>query len=115
MPKHGIPRALTSFTPHEIKKLLYQGRLICTDAVLDIKALPIKRAFAKILIVTPKKIGSAPQRNLIKRRIKSLFYEEKLYERSHDFAVFCKKGSTKLSFQELKQHLLTCSAAVPLP
>ena len=37
--------------------------------------------YAKILIVTPKKIGSAPVRNLLKRRLKSIFYEEKLYER----------------------------------
>ena len=102
MHKQGIARAITSFTSKEIRKLIYQARPVYTGNGLDIKVMPIKETFARILIVTPRKIGSAPQRNLLKRRIKSLFYEEKYYEQPFCVVVFCKKGSADLSFDQLK-------------
>ncbi len=108
MPKGGIARAISCFTTPEIKKLLYQGRPVYTSAELDIRALAIKQPFAKILIVTPKKIGSAPARNLLKRRLKAIFYEEKLYQRPYNLAALCRKGSPQLSFDELKTILLNC-------
>jgi len=107
MPNKGLVRALTRFTSGEIKKLMYQGKLVYTDACLDIKLQKTSQPFSKILVITPRKIGSAPQRNLLKRRLRSIFYEEHLYERGSNLAIFCKKGSPLLPFARLKEILLS--------
>lgn len=105
----GIARAISRFTTPEIKKLLYKGRPVYKSPELEVRALAMGQPYAKILIVTPKKIGSAPVRNLLKRRLKSIFYEEKLYEQPYTYAFLCKKGSPGLGFAELKNVLLNAT------
>jgi ribonuclease P protein component len=77
----------------------------------DIKRAPGLQAYGRMLIVIPRKVGNAPQRNLIRRRLKSIFYEEKLYEQPYDWLLFIKPTATAIDFQTLKQYLL---AAMPL-
>ena len=77
----SVARRISSFSEPEIKKLLYRGKPVYSDARLAIKALSVDSFPNKILVITPKKIGTAPQRNLLRRRLKALFYEQKLYER----------------------------------
>ena len=115
MPKQAVVRTLTSFSLAEIKQLIYQGRPIYKSTCLDVKALQTGRPLSKILVITPRKIGSAPQRNLIKRRLRSLFYEERLYTCGYNLAFFCKKGSADLSFSDIKKVLLTCYATLGVP
>jgi len=70
-------------------------------------ALPSgERRRGRILVVTPKKIGSSPQRNRIRRRLKAIFYEEKLFERGIDVIVFVKKKGIELTFNQLKKLLI---------
>lgn len=106
MPKPGIVRALSSFSLPEVRKLTYQGQLIYSGPDFDVKVIPTQKiaqiSLDRILIITPKKIGSAPQRNLLKRRLKSIFYEEKYYQQGYTLAFFCKKESVKRTFAELK-------------
>jgi ribonuclease P protein component len=106
MHKVRFPRALFSFTSYERKKLLFQARTVYRENGLEIRTLPHNRPFSRILIITPKKMGTAPQRNLMRRRIKALFYEEKLFEKKFDVTVYCTKESTLLSFQDIKHSLV---------
>jgi ribonuclease P protein component len=64
---------------------------------------PRAKSFGRILIVTPRRAGNAPARNLIRRRLKALFYEEKWYESSYDFAFIIRAPATHYSFQQLKE------------
>ncbi len=109
MHKQATARDLTRFTPLEIKTVLYQGRSVYQSTELGIKAVRVGQSYGKILVITPKKIGSAPKRNLLKRRLKSIFYEEKLYTYPYNIAVLAKKGSTLLTFGLLKAILVSCS------
>jgi ribonuclease P protein component len=52
-------------------------------------------------------VGNAPERNKIRRQIKSIFYEEKLFELSYDYVIIVYKQILRLSFQELKTLLLS--------
>jgi ribonuclease P protein component len=61
--------------------------------------------FGRLLVVTPRKAGNACQRNLIRRRLKSGFYEEKLFEKRKLFVVFVYKEAVDLSFDEIKSFL----------
>ena len=57
----------------------------------------------KILIIISRKVGKAHERNLSRRRIKSIFYEEKLYEKPLISILLTYKPATELSFEQLKE------------
>jgi ribonuclease P protein component len=111
MPKdHSLD---SRFTSKERTHLLRSAKLIHRQPELDIRSLT---RFAetsilpgRILIITPRKIGTAPERNRIRRRFKALFREEKIFSHGQDFLVYCRKGSTDLTFQQLKTILLEAS------
>ena len=98
----GIARRISLFTQQEIRSLIRSARLVSRQPGLDIRIAPSLQAFGRILIVTPRASGNSPARNLIRRRFKALFYQEKLYELGHDVVIFCKKESAKLDYHQLK-------------
>lgn len=59
--------------------------------------------FSKLLIITPRKMGKSHQRNKLRRQIKAIFYENRLYEQSTNkiFIVLLYKQSTSLSYEQL--------------
>lgn len=116
MPNKRPPIKL--FTPAQRRELLTRGRLIRRQNELDIRGL--KRAMdssllpGRILVITPRKIGNAPQRNRLRRRLTALYHEEGLYKKSYDIVIYCRKGSTDLSFQDLKALLLATFSTLTL-
>jgi hypothetical protein len=54
----------------DIKNLFKQSHTILNTAGLTIRSRPSSQKYGRALIVTPKKVGSAPVRNRIKRRVK---------------------------------------------
>ena len=107
MPRPFVSQ-ISRFSKKEAVKLLLLAKRSCRYPGLDIKLAPKEGDFGKILIITPAKSGSAPQRNLIRRRLKAVFYEEQLYLSESSWIIFVKKESQSYSFQELKQLLITC-------
>jgi ribonuclease P protein component len=67
---------------------------------------PAQADFARVLIIASRKVGNAPERNLMRRRIKSIFYEEKLYDQKFDCAIILQKKSLDLTFDQLKELIL---------
>lgn len=68
----------------------------------DTNTLP----YAKLLIITSRKCGKAHERNKIKRQIKSIFYEEKLYETSGRFILIVYKEAMHYDFETIKKFLI---------
>lgn len=60
----------------------------------------------KLLIIVPKSFGNAPKRNRIKRQIKSIYFEEKLYEKKIASILLVYKEARDLSFEQLKKFLV---------
>lgn len=60
----------------------------------------------KVLIVTSRKVGSACERNLLRRRIKYLFYTNKFYNLPVCTAIICYKKAVALSFTDLQNLIL---------
>lgn len=90
----------------ELRILLTKARLLHRQPELDIRYRKTSRPSGRLLVITPRRIGTAPKRNLIRRRLKALFYEERLFEHGYDVVIYCRKGSTDLSFQQLKEIIL---------
>jgi ribonuclease P protein component len=109
----GIARSITKFSKKEIQNLFKKSYTILHKAEIDIKIAPKMENFGKILIITPKNIGNAPKRNLIRRRIKSIFYQEKMYNLGYDFIAFCKKGITNFGFEEIKNIFQSILTKIP--
>jgi ribonuclease P protein component len=100
-------RALTQFTQKEIDHLWQQAHPALKHGGFLLLKTPKSGTTGRILIVVPRKVGSAPQRNKIRRQVKSLFYEHKLYTKDYDWIFFAKPPVTELPFQELQKLLLS--------
>ena len=98
----SIMKKISKFTKREIDFLFQHARRIVRTGFCTILAAPRQAEFGRMLIVTSRKVGNAPERNLIRRRIKAIVYEEKLFEHSFDCAVIAQKKLTELSFDQLK-------------
>lgn len=105
-----IARLITSFSGSEIVTLLKSAKTAIRCPGLDIRVAPASGAIARVLVVTPRKMGIAPERNKIRRRIKAIFYQQQLFARATDMVVYCKKESATLSFQELNNCIMTAIA-----
>jgi ribonuclease P protein component len=103
----SVARGLTKFNRKEIKFLFENAKRhsYCSAFVL-LRAQQQKSNVGRVLVVSPKKIGNAPMRNLLKRRIKNIFFTEKLYTKGFDWVLIARKKSTNLSFAELQEKLL---------
>jgi ribonuclease P protein component len=105
-----IAKKLSKWTQQEIKQFFATAK-----AAIKIKELTIlvsssplstTQSFHKLLITTPRKIGSAPQRNKLRRQLKSIFYQEKLYAQGKHIAVLLRSGAPEISFEQLKSMLI---------
>jgi ribonuclease P protein component len=99
-------RDLTRWKKKDIYEAFKKSRRIYHSPALDIKIAHRKNAPSKILIITPRATGTAPERNKFKRRVKAIFYEEKLSAQKFDWIIFAKKAGMNLCFQELKNIIL---------
>jgi ribonuclease P protein component len=103
----GIAGLITKFSQKEVDQLFQKSHRIFYDPQLTLLAAPREKAYARILIITQKAIGNAVARHLLRRRIKHIFYQEKLFEQlKYDIIVITKKPLLLLNFQELKDFFL---------
>lgn len=62
--------------------------------------------FGKLLVITSRKVGKAHKRNRIKRQLKSIFYEEKLFQNPIDSIIIVYKQATNLTIEQLREFLI---------
>jgi len=103
MPSVSV-RALSRLSTLEVRKLFDAGRLLFRNSSMTVlyAPRPQNHNHGRILVVTSRKIGNAPARNLIRRRLKALFYEEGWYNLPYDFAFIIRTPALNYSFQQLK-------------
>lgn len=106
-----VTKKISSFTQSEITKLLTTARVKTRIPGLRILAAQASLPeHGRVLIITPRRSGNAPQRNLIRRRIKAIFIEDELYTKNLDLVVIVRREGIETSFGTLKK-LLTRACA----
>jgi ribonuclease P protein component len=105
MPR-SVARTITSLTQREIDALFKRAKSVLKKEGLDIRLAPKSLPNAKILLVVSRKTGNSPQRNLLKRRIKSIFYEEQLFSQEFDWIIVSRSQACALSFDQIKTIML---------
>lgn len=104
-----IARSITRWSEKEIAPFLKKATYIHRQAGLSIRIAPSTQAIGRALIIIPAKAGNSPQRNLVRRQIKALFYERQIYTQPYDWVFYINKA-TILSFPLLNEALTTCLA-----
>lgn len=106
----GSARDLTRWKKTEISTLFRKARTVERNPVFDIRVAPTASTYGRLLVVIPKKVGSAPYRNLLRRQVKSLFYEHKLFTLGFDWIIFIKTHQNQPSYQDFLK-ILTATAS----
>lgn len=105
---------ITRFSKQEIDDLWKNARRVIKHPSIHILKAPQQTKQGRMLIVISRKVGTAPERNLLRRRLKSIFYEEKMFDRGVNIIAIARPGAPELSFELLKE-LLSQAIAQPTP
>lgn len=103
----SVARGITQFKRKEISFLFEHAIRIKQSSSFVLLRAKQQGAFGRILVINSKKVGNAPARNLLKRRIKSLFYSAKIDQKGFDWVFIARQKATTLSYVALEQKLLT--------
>lgn len=98
---------ITKFNSQEAKRFFQKAKIRKKTEGLEILIAPRSFEYGRILVITPRKSGNSPERNKIRRRLKHIFYENKMYENSFDFVVIVSKIAIDLTFDQLKEILIS--------
>ncbi len=85
---------------------LSQARPVFRSQNFDVRIMPKQGPIARLIVITPKKVGSAPMRNLLKRRSKSIFYQDKMHTSANDWIIFFLPSHSILGYEKLRSQLL---------
>ncbi len=99
----SIPKRLSHFGKNEVSRFFKTAKRGFKNPNLDILLLPQAHDSGRILAVISAKIAPAHLRNFIRRRLKAIFYEEKLFLLGYDFIIITKTAGLHLPFQKLKE------------
>lgn len=109
----GIAGLITKFTQKEVDQLFKKSHRIFHSGAATILAAPRDKDYSRLLIIASKKTGAATERNLIRRRLKSIFYQEKLFNTlKFDLVFIAKKPIITLQFTQLKELFLSAVKAI---
>ena len=100
-----VAKQISRFTKSEIDLLFKHGKAVYKSKEFVILTAPCLALSSRILLITSRKVGNAPERNLLRRRGRAIFYEEKLFERQKHCVVIFKAPAKSLSFDQFKEIL----------
>ena len=100
-------KKLSQFTKSEIDKAFNKAHRVLLHDGLTLLQSPAQKDFGRILIIASKKVGNAPERNKLRRQIKAIFFENRLWEKPYDMIAILRPHAKTLSFQELQTLILS--------
>jgi len=100
------------FTRSEIQQLLAKAKRVARLAACDILMAPAEKEPGRLLVVTSRRIGTAPQRNTVRRRLKAIFRTYRFDQAGYDCAVIVKTPGVDLSSANLVELLKAAFAKI---
>lgn len=97
---------LSQFSKKELDTFFSVAKTVKKNQAFTFLIAPTTHRFGRILIVASRKYGNAPARNLLKRRLRSIFWEQQLYLKKIDCAVIARPAGKEYDFDSLKKQLL---------
>jgi ribonuclease P protein component len=106
----SIARRITQWSNDEVGVVLKASYRLLSGKACDIRVAKTTHDIGRLLLIVSRKTGNAPDRNRFKRRVKSIFYQEKLYTKGFDWIIFAKKAGMNAEYPELKTIFMTAAA-----
>ncbi len=100
---------ISRFTRSEIDLLFANGKAVYKSKELVFLTAPCLLRPSRILLITSRKVGNAPQRNLLRRWGRAIFYEQRLFEQPQHCVIIFKAPAKYLSFDQFKEILVKYS------
>lgn len=107
-----ISKKLSKFSKKELDHFFNVAKSPKKNQAFTFLTAPAQASFGRILMIVSAKYGNAPQRNLLKRRLRAIFWEERLYEKNKDFAVIARPAGKSYDFEQLKTLVLEIFAKI---
>lgn len=109
MKNTGRPKTRSS--SFQVRDLLAQSVRVLRHPGLDFLCLPASELSAGLVVITPRAVGTAPARNKIRRRLKSIFRRNQERYGAFVWFVFVRPPSAALTFAQLEQLFATAHEA----
>lgn len=100
-----VRQQISNFSKKEIDYLFKNSSAVYKSKELVILTAPCLLSFGRVLLITSRKVGNAPERNLLRRRGRAIFYEQRLFELKKNCIIIFKAPATKLTFSQFKNIL----------
>jgi ribonuclease P protein component len=97
---------ISRFSRKEIDLLFLNGKAVYKSKELVLLTAPSIFVSGRILLITSRKVGNAPERNRLRRQGRAIFYEQRLFELHKDCVIIFKPHAKYLSFQQFQQILV---------
>lgn len=94
---------ISKFGKKELDHFFEVARLAKKNQAFTILKASTDHPFGRILSMVPKKYGNAPERNKLRRRLKAIFLQNKLYEYKIDIVVITRPAAKNYDFNKLSQ------------
>jgi len=104
--KNSIYKTISQCTQKDVTEFFFQSKKLPRSSFWDVRFFPTTETPNRILIIISKKCGNAPERNKLKRQIKTIFYEEKIYEKGFSWVCIIKKPLMEKSFDYIKKEFM---------
>ena len=105
-----IAKNLSKFTKSELDSFFKTAKCIKKNQAFTFLINTASQSYGRILVITPRKVGNSPERNLLRRRMKAIFWEENLYEHKQDLIVVTRSHAKTYDFLQLKILLISLFA-----
>ncbi len=111
-----VAKQISHFGRKEVELLFDRCKASYKSKELVLLTTPCLLSSGRILLVTSRKVGNAPQRNKLRRQARAIFYEQQIFARNIDCVVLFRAPATKLSFDQLQAILVKYTKLVePTP
>ena len=107
----SFPKTRRLLKRHSFLRVQRRGARAKGHALVLI-AMPGAEQQGRAGLVVSKKVGNAPERNLVKRRLRHILRENKKTFARRDLVVMALPEATTLSFEELKKDFFQVLAAL---
>lgn len=94
---------ISYFTKKELNQFFSEARTLLKRPELTVLIMPRAKETARLLVITPRLIGNAPQRNKIRRQLKAIFYEHQFFQGPFDCVIIVRKEIMSLAFDEIEK------------
>lgn len=98
---------LSKFTKKELDNFFGAATCRRKNQAFTFLVAPAILSFGRVLVIASRKYGNSPERNLLKRRCKAIYWEAKLYEKNTDLIIIARRAGQDYDFATLQKTLLS--------